>query len=396
MEVLSEGPQPRPMSDRLSQVGAMAQRDMGPTDGGIHRDWRLPQSLHDLEGRTFSFTYPRGARSGQLRKVLVERVEMGVVHEETKIFTWDYHVSHALTYFPWIACEVVEHVSAPVGVTAATRFVALEDGLAGDSDVVDAVERRAASAPQSACERFGSVAGPRPTDTVQTGGLGSASGAGSSVAGAADRPTVESDWWMHNDRVVEVWSDSAIHEQMCRMIDRARTKVAATFFTFDNVRVQTALESAKARGCAVLVLMDRSQVQGTASREQPAATKSLIEAGVEVRTASSSDGRHVLHQKTVMADESFVLVGSANGTFNSERKCFELAIATTEPAAVGSVCRKFEELWGRGKAVTADDAASWIVRREASRSRSASGSRDRELESAHASGLATVAEDRAA
>ena len=106
------------------------------------------------------------------------------------------------------------------------------------------------------------------------------------------------------------------------------------------------------------ILLDHAQqCEKTSCRYQPTAVRGLIDAGVEVRTYKPmATDLGSLHHKTTICDRTLLLNGSVNFTHNGFVNNEENLIVTNSLPRVTMAARKFEELWGKGRACTLDAA----------------------------------------
>jgi phosphatidylserine/phosphatidylglycerophosphate/cardiolipin synthase-like enzyme len=101
-------------------------------------------------------------------------------------------------------------------------------------------------------------------------------------------------------------------DAILREIQAAQTSIRVLAYSFTSEPIATALESAKARGLDVLVILDKSQRRGNGSKAQTVAAS-----GVPVFI----DSAHAIqHNKVIIIDSTTIITGSFNFSRAAEER----------------------------------------------------------------------------
>jgi phosphatidylserine/phosphatidylglycerophosphate/cardiolipin synthase-like enzyme len=136
-------------------------------------------------------------------------------------------------------------------------------------------------------------------------------------------------------------SPTSTRPALAAALARAARTVAVEMEELSDADLVAALEAARARGCAVSVVLPGSG----ASAATDAAARALAAAGVAVRLLDAPQ----VHAKAVVAD-GWLYVGSANLTAASLDANREVGLALTDPAAVRLVAGTIADDLARGHA----------------------------------------------
>ena len=96
------------------------------------------------------------------------------------------------------------------------------------------------------------------------------------------------------------------------LLSRAKEEAILTAFTFDLLTVSAALKEAAQRRIHVQVDVDQSHSLRGTTATQMDRLEDLRNHGVEVFLSTGVSGSGIQHSKTLLVDQQFYLVGSAN------------------------------------------------------------------------------------
>ncbi|MCS7221171.1 MAG: phospholipase D-like domain-containing protein [Anaerolineae bacterium] len=138
-------------------------------------------------------------------------------------------------------------------------------------------------------------------------------------------------------------------------IAEARRVLRLAMYLITDQEIIQALKGAAARGVDVRVLLEMNPFGGGAQTAQVAAE--LKAAGVQVQW----DPRTIryLHQKTLVVDEAYALVMTANFTVSSFTANREYLIRTARPEDVAEIIATFEADWARQPVQHANPRLVW-------------------------------------
>ena len=138
------------------------------------------------------------------------------------------------------------------------------------------------------------------------------------------------------------------------MISKAKKFNRLCCLTFEEKALTDAFIQAANRKIIQKLLLDRDQNRpsGSSARQQ-AQVNAALRAGVEVRTQS---GPKTLHQKYIITDDSYLLFGSFNSTWNSKWHCHETGMGTCSPVMIETLSKNFETLWATAKPYSLEDS----------------------------------------
>ena len=311
----------------------------------------FPREIAECVGVRFTFTYPRGDREFLPRQVRITSVDRGGDFYQHKVHTHDFGAkgpSQSRTYFEHLCTDIWVHARHGGVTQDSPRW--FRGGPAalpyGGASV------RAASVPEEAT--------PRLVPEAQA----SASGAGSSAAGAAG--SVDEDFVevtggttvtqpplsliLHEPAMLPLIDDGIVRKAIALALKSAKS-ITCSWYTLDDFDLCEAFNS-KAAQIPVRLVLDRGQYVGSSSAMEPARVLEALGKGVQVRLGSSRNGRATVHQKTMLIDEGIALLGSGNATKHSRNSCYEFGIMTQDPDVVSSLSKRLEMLWEEGTAVT--------------------------------------------
>jgi len=113
---------------------------------------------------------------------------------------------------------------------------------------------------------------------------------------------------------------------LCNQIDQSKKSIKIAMFTLTHPQIVERLVSAKKRGIAVTVAIDRYTALGASKKS----IQQLDNAGITILT---SQGSQLLHHKWALIDDSTFILGSANWTgaaFEKNQDCL-LILKDLEP-----------------------------------------------------------------
>ena len=180
---------------------------------------------------------------------------------------------------------------------------------------------------------------------------------------------------------LKMLSDAGCQEEICRMIKDATVQVICSWFTLDDEEILRDLGEAATRNLDVRIVLDQGQEHAPSCSHQQERVIEAMRNRVRFAMATSSHGRRVLHQKSIVVDERECLLGSSNATTYSRRNNYEVAICTTDPRVVAPLKTKLETLWAQSSGeMTIDEAQRimqlWLEKKsKKSRDRSSSAER---------------------
>lgn len=135
------------------------------------------------------------------------------------------------------------------------------------------------------------------------------------------------------------WDPNGVEQQVCDMIDGARSTIDMAVFEFSLMRVAKALVRAKERGIKVRMVYDNQE------EEQPA-IKHLIANGLTIR----SDARAAyMHNKFMVVDGRTVWTGSTNLAAGGIYVADNNAISFVNPELAVEFTKEFEEMFVEGQ-----------------------------------------------
>lgn len=123
-------------------------------------------------------------------------------------------------------------------------------------------------------------------------------------------------------------------------INRAQKSIDVAMYSFTVDALADALISAKDRGLAVRVMVDKGQSSGLGAK-----VDRLIANGVSVRKVDPP-GSSLMHHKFAIFDGKTLLTGSYNWSANAEVNSYENASFIRSPELVSAYQGHFDGLWG--------------------------------------------------
>lgn len=113
------------------------------------------------------------------------------------------------------------------------------------------------------------------------------------------------------DQTLEVWTlpeeGTPALNHLIKLIDQATHSLQIVLFTWTHPEIAEAVIEAHKRGCEVKVLLDASAARGAGRN----VSLQLHQAGIDVRLGG---GRGLVHEKTLLIDDTTVVFGSTNWT----------------------------------------------------------------------------------
>ena len=177
----------------------------------------------------------------------------------------------------------------------------------------------------------------------------------------------------------------AIESAYINLFRAARVSVLLVQAYFGNLRLHEAMLEAlhrRQRGEPVLrlkLILDQPQMRGPICGLQPRVVRELFDHKdqVEIRLfRAPTGGFGMLHEKTMIVDDSVYLVGSANMTENSLTRNTEANVMIRLAEVVADAVRHFHTVWEAARPLEeADIAASeaYVAKRQAGRGPTTSG-----------------------
>ncbi len=144
------------------------------------------------------------------------------------------------------------------------------------------------------------------------------------------------------DSVLSVYfspADDTIHKAIIPLIHSAKKYIYIPAFLITERDMTNALIAAKHRGVDVKVIVDAVNAKGKASKH-----KILRNNGILVKTENYA-GK--LHSKSIIIDDTYVVIGSMNFSYSGNFKNDENVIILKNPAAAKFYREFFVYLWGR-------------------------------------------------
>ena len=124
------------------------------------------------------------------------------------------------------------------------------------------------------------------------------------------------------------------------LILSARRSVDMTMYELEDATAERDLAAAAARGVDVRVFLDRAYSGAWANRQ---AARLLAREAVHVKWAPSSV---IVHQKTIVVDDSTALIMTANLTSRYYSNTADFLVEDRRPADVAAIVRAFDGDWG--------------------------------------------------
>ncbi len=128
------------------------------------------------------------------------------------------------------------------------------------------------------------------------------------------------------------------------LIDHAHRSIDVAMYTFTDRRIAEALRKAADRGVLVRVYRDREQYEQELRHDS---TVPSLLAGEPRITLKVKSGRELMHEKSMLCDDSVLRSGSGNWSVSAARYQDNEVSVTTEPSSASAFARDFQEMWER-------------------------------------------------
>lgn len=120
-------------------------------------------------------------------------------------------------------------------------------------------------------------------------------------------------------------------------IDMAKKTIDAAIYTFTSRSIAQALVSARKRGVAIRVIMDKSMADDKFSK-----LRYLQNHNINVITHNTSG---LMHNKIAIIDSSIVITGSFNWTASAQKNNYENIIILKSPQLAQAYGKYFQWMW---------------------------------------------------
>lgn len=128
-------------------------------------------------------------------------------------------------------------------------------------------------------------------------------------------------------------------KQLIALIDKANVTLDVAIYSLTLSEVTTAIVKAKARGAAVRVVIDTSQMGQP--REIPLLVQ-MLDAGIPIKRDGHSG---IMHMKVVIVDDTWLETGSYNYTTGATSSNDENMLIWSCPRNALLYKQKFEQMW---------------------------------------------------
>ena len=132
-------------------------------------------------------------------------------------------------------------------------------------------------------------------------------------------------------------------QPVLELIHGARQSLRITMFALSDPRILRALIRAHSRGVKIRIMLNPSRRSGEIQNKGSRSV--LRDAGIDV--LDSNPAFDVTHEKSMVADDSVALIGSANWEPESFKKTRDYGIITRDAAEVREIVECFEADWSR-------------------------------------------------
>jgi phosphatidylserine/phosphatidylglycerophosphate/cardiolipin synthase-like enzyme len=126
-------------------------------------------------------------------------------------------------------------------------------------------------------------------------------------------------------------------------IASARTELRIKMFLFSDPQLLDAVIAAKKRGVTVRVMLNPARRSGETENED--SRRKLVEAGVSV--LDSNPAFELTHEKSMVVDDTHLLVMSLNWETRNVSETRDYAVVTTHPKEVAEAAECFDADWQR-------------------------------------------------
>jgi phosphatidylserine/phosphatidylglycerophosphate/cardiolipin synthase-like enzyme len=121
-------------------------------------------------------------------------------------------------------------------------------------------------------------------------------------------------------------------------IKEAKTSIRLAIFSFTNDDLAKEILAAHERGVNVRLVTDDEAMKGKGADAQRCA-----DAGIPTRTDNAE--QYHMHNKYMVVDDTFVLTGSFNWTFQAGKSNQENVVVVDDEHIVEAYCDNFDDLW---------------------------------------------------
>ncbi len=167
-----------------------------------------------------------------------------------------------------------------------------------------------------------------------------------------------SDLWLFNQDKV---GEPVLSVAFGTLFAQAKETILLTplFPIFDR-NMQEAIKDAVARGVRVVVVPSYDKVALNRRATEYAASM-ILSLGAELYIDTGSDGElpPLLHDKLMIVDDTYVLVGSANYNYRSLNLSKELSVIIKDEAFAREMSRHFQGIIDRSRRISEEEALQW-------------------------------------
>lgn len=129
-------------------------------------------------------------------------------------------------------------------------------------------------------------------------------------------------------------------QKVKKYISMARKTLELCIFSFTNDVLADEILAAHQRGVVVRIISDDEAMKG-----KGADTQRMADAGIECRT--DSEEQYHMHNKFMIVDQTFLLTGSFNWTFQAGKSNQENVVILDGKYYLQKYCAEFNKLWSQ-------------------------------------------------